>query len=60
MYLKKEVAEKVIGQLEALQGKAKREVEINKYAIKKLVTEQSILKRTAKKYTDLIWMLKNK
>ncbi len=60
MYLKKEVAEKVTGQLEALQWEAKRKVLANKREIKKLVLEQSVLKRTYKKYTELLWVLKNK
>ncbi len=59
-YLKNEVQEKVVKELENLRYNANLKVRRNKYDIKKLVAEQAILKRSAKQYADLIWSMKNK
>ncbi len=57
-YLKSEVQEKIVNELEQLRYKAHQEVRRNIYTIKNLAREQAILKRSAKHYTNLIYSMK--
>ncbi len=57
-YLKQEVQDKIVKEIETLLYNSQREVRQNKYEIKRLATKQAILKRSAQRYNDMVRLIK--